>query len=137
MGASGKPPFPHCSHNGIPTKILQNHEKVDFQISEIQKYANSLLLRSAQVKPIPGIKRYDMRLSSPKRVWDEKNSSFFCRDFRKITFFRLQSQRNFHQNPENHEKVHFLRFLKFKSVQNYDCWAFRRSNQHQGSKGMI
>ena len=88
-------------------------------------------------KPIPGIKRYAMRLLCFKRVWVALFSSFFYGSFRQATFSPLQPQRDSHQNPAKSWKSGFFRFLKFKNMPIH-CYCVRRSsNQYQGSKGMI
>ena len=134
---SGNPFFPTTATEGIFHQNHQNHENVNFEIFENKKCVNLSLLHSAQVKSIPGIEQYDVRLSSHKRVWDEKNSSFLCRDCRKITFSPLQPHRNFHQNHEKSWKSGFFRFLIFKNGQIYYRCIRRMSNQYQGSKGMV
>ena len=77
--------------------------KSSFEIIKIHKIDNFYSLKMSKscwliilwFKQIPGIKRYDVRLSSPKRVWDAPNSSFLYRDFRKSNFSPLQLQRDF------------------------------------------
>ena len=81
------------------------------------KMSKSCWLITPWFKPIPGIKKYAMRLLSFKRVWVALFSSFFYGSFRQATFSHCSHNGIPTNILQNHEKVDFSDFWNSKICQ--------------------